>query len=65
MIMEKIKGISRNMTGIDYDEDHRRLHFRSYAGSNRGKGLFTKELDHGLRRGIIDIAVHSLKESAG
>jgi len=27
-----------------------------------GKGLFTKELDHGLRRGIIDIAVHSLKD---
>lgn len=27
-----------------------------------GKGLFTKELDNSLRQGMIDIAVHSLKD---
>jgi hydroxymethylbilane synthase len=27
-----------------------------------GKGLFTAELEHGLREGVLDIAVHSLKD---
>lgn len=63
MIMEEIK---RNFPEYDLE-----LITMKTTGDNildrtlaqiGGKGLFTKELDQGLRQGIIDITVHSLKD---
>jgi hydroxymethylbilane synthase len=59
MLMAENEGISTELVTFDTTGDTILDRNLSDIG---GKGLFTKELEEGLLSGIIDLAVHSLKD---